>query len=186
MEINNCHSHLVCLLFTLWPFLCLVTFLMFFITCLHSFFINLYIQGVGLASLAHSLLVHGFHLCIYCMESYCVHGTSVPLCSMNNKTMVQRPGVLEISSFTVLYQSLEYCAVHSRHLTSLTTNYTYFRHICNQPSKKLVNSLAFSYQHRRQRRTLGEKLLPPLRFCVQERRPGQAPSPASDVTGKPS
>ena len=33
MEISNCHSHLVCLLFTLWPFLCLVTFLMFFITC---------------------------------------------------------------------------------------------------------------------------------------------------------
>ena len=41
IKINNCHSHLVCLLFTLWPFLCLVTFLMFFITCLHSFFVNL-------------------------------------------------------------------------------------------------------------------------------------------------
>ena len=61
-----------------------------------------FIQGVGLAS--HSLLVHGFHLC---MEGYRVHGTSVTLCSMNNKTMVQRPGVLEISSLlhtcTVLY-----------------------------------------------------------------------------------
>ena len=31
------------------------------------------------------------------------NGTSVPLCSMNNKTMVQRPGVLETSSFTALY-----------------------------------------------------------------------------------
>ena len=29
---SNSHSYLVCLLFTLWPFLCLVTFLMFFIT----------------------------------------------------------------------------------------------------------------------------------------------------------
>ena len=43
------------------------------------------IQGVWLASLAHSLLVYRFHLCIYCMEGYCVHGTSVPVCSMNNK-----------------------------------------------------------------------------------------------------
>ena len=41
------------------------------------------LQGVGLASLAHSLLVHGFYLFIYCMEGYCVHGTSA--CSMNNK-----------------------------------------------------------------------------------------------------
>ena len=42
------------------------------------------VQGVWLASLAHSLLVHGFHLCIYCMEGYCgMHGTS--------QTMVQRP-----------------------------------------------------------------------------------------------
>ena len=32
------------------------------------------------------LYMHGFHLCIYCMEGYCVHGTSVPAhCSMNNK-----------------------------------------------------------------------------------------------------
>ena len=30
----------------------------------------LMLQGVWLASLAHSLLVHGFHLCIYCMEGY--------------------------------------------------------------------------------------------------------------------
>ena len=29
------------------------------------------IQEVGLASLAHSLCVHAFHLCIYCMEGYC-------------------------------------------------------------------------------------------------------------------
>ena len=34
---SNCHSHLVCLLFTLWPFLCLVTFLMFFITYIFYF-----------------------------------------------------------------------------------------------------------------------------------------------------
>ena len=61
-----------------------------------------------------------------------------------------------------------HCAVQSRHLTSLTTSYTYFRHFLNQPAKKLVNSLAFSYQQRRQRRTLGEKLLPPLRFHVEE------------------
>ena len=39
-----------------------------------------------------------------CREGYCVHGTSVPLCSMNNKQnliVVQRPDVLESSSFTV-------------------------------------------------------------------------------------
>ena len=30
-EVEEQDSHLVCLLFTLWPFLCLVTFLMFFI-----------------------------------------------------------------------------------------------------------------------------------------------------------
>ena len=74
---------------------------------------------------------------------------------------------------------------HARDLTSLTTQYLLPTYL-NQPAKKLVNSVAFSYQQRRQRRTLGEKLLPPLRFCVQERRPGRAPSPASDVTGKPS
>ena len=43
------------------------------------------LQGVWLASLAHSLLVHTFHLCIYCMEG-----------------MVQRAGVLETSSFSAL------------------------------------------------------------------------------------
>ena len=33
MWTTNCHSHFVCLLFMLQPFLYLVTFLMFFITC---------------------------------------------------------------------------------------------------------------------------------------------------------
>ena len=53
------------------------------------------------------------YLCIYCMEGYCVHSTSVPLCSMNNKTMVQRPGVLKISSFTVLYYNILCCTISS-------------------------------------------------------------------------
>ena len=52
--------------------------------------------------------------------------------------------------------------------------------------QKLVNCRAFSYLQRRQRRGHGENLLPPLRFYVQERHPGRATSPASNVTGRPS
>ena len=36
---SNCHSYLVCLFFTLWPFLCLVTFQMFFITLFFCLFV---------------------------------------------------------------------------------------------------------------------------------------------------
>ena len=53
---------------------------------------------------------------------------------------------------------------------SLTTNYLLPPFSISLP-KKLVNSLAFSYQQRQQRRTLGEKLLPPLRFRVEEAAP---------------
>ena len=55
MEINNCHSHLVCLLFTLWPFLCLVTFLMFFITCIKEEWSNFiyFLSDVVLTSKHH-------------------------------------------------------------------------------------------------------------------------------------
>ena len=47
--------------------------------------VYIYIQGVWLASLAHSLLMHAFQLCIYCMESYCWSH------SIAWTTMVQRP-----------------------------------------------------------------------------------------------
>ena len=63
---------------------------------------------------------------------------------------------------------------------------TYFRHFLNQPAQKLVNCRAFSYLQRRQKRGHGENLLTPLRFYVQERHPGRATSPASNVTGRPS
>ena len=63
---------------------------------------------------------------------------------------------------------------------------TYFRHFLNQPAQKLINCRTFSYLQRRQRRGHGENLLPPLRFYVQERHPGRATSPASNVTGRPS
>ena len=36
-----------------------------------------YKECMGLALLCHSLLVHGFHLCIYCMEGYCLHGIDI-------------------------------------------------------------------------------------------------------------
>ena len=111
--------------------------------------------------LAHSLLVRGFHLCIYCMEGYCVHGTPVPLCSINNKTMVQRPGVLEISSFTVLYCA--WCCTIS-FFNVIDDRLPTFA-ICNQPAKRLVISLSFSCQQRQQRRRLGEKLLPMGCMC---------------------
>ena len=41
-----------------------------------------------------------FILCIYCMEGYCVHGTSVPVCSMNNKQWFKGQVYSKLSSFT--------------------------------------------------------------------------------------
>ena len=81
-----------------------------------------------------------------------------------------------------------HCAVHNLHLVMWRhwRPSTYFRHYLNQPAQKLVNCRAFSYLQRRQRRGHGENLLPPLRFYVQERHPGRATSPASNVTGRPS
>ena len=77
------------------------------------------LQGVWLASLAYSLLVHRFHLCIYCMEGYCVHGTSVPVCSMNNKQWFKDQVYSKLqASLCCIYT----CAQsRSRDLTSLTT-----------------------------------------------------------------
>ena len=139
------------------------------------------IQGVWLASLAHSLLMHRFHLCIYCMEGYCVHGTSVPVCSMNNKQWFKG------QVYSKLQASL-CCTVHNLDLVIWRHSRpsTYFRHYLNQPAQKLVNCRAFSYLQRRQRRGHGENLLPALRFYVQERHPDRATSPATYVTGKPS
>ena len=131
---------------------------------------------MGLASLAHSLRVHAFHLCIYCMEGYC---WSHSIAWVNSTPMVQRPGTWTGSSFTNV---ITYHLVIWRHWRPST----YFRHFLNQPAQKLVNCRAFSYLQRRQRRGHGENLLPPLRSYVQERHPGRATSPASNVTGRPS
>ena len=48
----------------------------------------IYIQGVWLASLAHSLLVHRFHLCIYCMESYCTQSRFRDLTSLTTNYLL--------------------------------------------------------------------------------------------------
>ena len=78
------------------------------------------VQGVWLASLAHSLLVHRFHLCIYCMEGYCVHGTSVPVCSMNNKQWFKG------QVYSKLQASL--CCTQSRSSISLSVNKNFSRY----------------------------------------------------------
>ena len=81
------------------------------------------VQGVWLASLAHSLIVHGFHLCIYCMEGYCgMHGTSQQ-CQIRDRNNV----VSDLTSLTI--DQLPISTIFSIGLP-----------------KKHVNSLVFSYQ----------------------------------------
>ena len=112
-------------------------------------------------------------ICIYCMEGYCWSYSSYSMSKLNNNGSKAR-----YSNRTSLIINV----VIWRHWRSGT----YFRHFLNQPAQKLVNCRAFSYLQRRQRRGHGENLLPPLRFYVQERHPGRATSPASNVTGRPS
>ena len=116
-----------------------------------------------LASLARPLLA-----CAWISFVYLLHGIKVTECTVQQPPSVAR--TINNSSKARCTRNFKLhctCAVQSRSrdLTSLTTNYLYNTSSISQPKTRY---LAFSYQQRRQKRRLGEKFLPPLRFCVQE------------------
>ena len=119
------------------------------------------LQGVWLASLTHSLLVHGFHL-------YILHGRLLR-------------HAWYISNNEQWFKD-QVCNVVSD-LTSLTTN----RHFLNQLAKKLVNSLVFLTSN--DGKGEGSERIFSLHYTylhMQEGFPDLAPLPATDVAGEPS